>query len=110
PLILSLRDTLRLTEDQATRIQAGSDSLEARNEPVEREVRSAVESAGTAAGAAAEPGAIFQRIGPQVNTGRRNVQNALEEVRKILTPEQWRRVPAALRNPFQRGFGGPGGS
>jgi hypothetical protein len=109
PLILSLRDTLGISEEQAARIQAVSDSLEARNEPVEREVRSAVEAANTATGAAAEPGAIFQRIGPHVNTGRRNVQNALEEVRKILTPEQWRKVPAALRNPFQGGFGGPRG-
>ncbi|MBV9774044.1 MAG: carboxypeptidase regulatory-like domain-containing protein [Gemmatimonadetes bacterium] len=103
PVILSLRDTLHLTEEQAIRIQAISDSLRAKNDPVAAQIRTAIEGAGTNP----DPGAIFQRIGPRVNEGRRNVQNALAEVQKVLTPEQWRKVPAALRNPFN-GFGGGG--
>ncbi|HEV2146239.1 MAG TPA: carboxypeptidase regulatory-like domain-containing protein [Longimicrobiaceae bacterium] len=102
PVILSLRDSLGLSDEQAARIAEISDSLRVRNQPIERAVRDAVQTAATGN----EPGAIFQRIGPQLNTGRQNVRDALEEVRKTLTPEQWRKVPAALRNPFQGGFGG----
>ena len=101
--ILLLRDTLGLSDEQAARLQAISDSLVAKNEPVREAIRTAVSSAG----ANPNPGSIFQQIGPQLNQGRQNVAAALEEARKVLTPEQWRRVPAALRNPLG-GFG-PGG-
>ncbi|HEX7241956.1 MAG TPA: Spy/CpxP family protein refolding chaperone, partial [Longimicrobiaceae bacterium] len=109
PVILSLRDTLKLTEEQVARVQAISDSLKARNDPVAAQIRTAVEGAAATSGQQPNPGAIFQRIGPQLNQGRANVRDALAEVQKVLTPEQWRRVPAALRNPFGQGggFGGP---
>jgi len=71
---------------------------------VGEEIRAVIDSAG----ANPEPGALFGRIGPRLNAGRQNVQAALAEVQRVLTPEQWRRVPAALRNPFGA-FGGPGG-
>ncbi|HLL82103.1 MAG TPA: hypothetical protein VK420_05605, partial [Longimicrobium sp.] len=53
-------------------------------------------------------GELFGRVGPLLEPGRQNVQRALREVQGVLTPEQWRRVPAALRNPLGN-FGGPGG-
>ena len=106
--ILLLRDTLGLSPEQVARLEAIDDSLEAKNAPVKDSVRAVI----GAAGQNPDPGTIFQRIGPRLNTGRQNVQAALESVRRVLTPEQWRRVPAALRNPFNGfgpGGGGPGG-
>ena len=102
--ILLLRDTLRITDEQAARLQTIVDSVKAKNDPVREEIRAAVQ----AAGANPDPQTIFQRIGPQLNRARQNVQAALDAAQKVLTPEQWRRVPAALRNPFGP-FGGPGG-
>jgi len=103
--ILLLRDTLRLTPEQVTRVEAIRDSLRARNAPVRAEIRAAVPSGEVAR---PDPGEIFRRIGPRLNAGRQNVQAALAEVQRVLTPEQWRRVPAALRNPLGAAGGGGG--
>lgn len=106
--ILLLRDTLGLSEEQAGRLRAISDSLKAKNAPVAEEIRRvfAEQQQQQGGGNRGEggPGQVFQRIGPQLNQGRQNVADALEQARAVLTPEQWRRVPSALRNPFD-GFG-----
>ncbi|HEY0153293.1 MAG TPA: TonB-dependent receptor [Longimicrobium sp.] len=102
--ILLLRDTLNLTPEQVSGIEAIRDSLRARNEPVRAAVRAAVPATATAQNA----GELFGRVGPLLEPGRQNVQRALREVQGVLTPEQWRRVPAALRNPLGN-FGGTGG-
>ncbi|HEX8213545.1 MAG TPA: TonB-dependent receptor [Longimicrobium sp.] len=102
PLLL-LRDTLNLTPEQVTGIEAIRDSLRARNQPVREAVRAAIPTTATAQNA----GELFGRVGPLLEPGRQNVQRALREVQSLLTPEQWRRVPAALRNPLGN-FGGGG--
>ncbi|HEX8674187.1 MAG TPA: Spy/CpxP family protein refolding chaperone, partial [Longimicrobium sp.] len=102
--ILLLRDTLNLTPEQVTGIEAIRDSLRARNEPVRAAVRAAIPANANAQNA----GELFGRVGPLLEPGRQNVQRALRDVQGVLTPEQWRRVPAALRNPLGN-FGGPGG-
>jgi len=101
--ILLLRDTLRLDSGQVARLRAISDSLKAKNAPLREQIRAAFPQGGATPDAAA----IFQRIGPQVQAAAANVQQALRQAEQALTPEQWRRVPAALRNPF--GAFGPGG-
>jgi hypothetical protein len=53
-------------------------------------------------------GEAFQRVQPQIQAGRRNVQTALTEAEQVMTREQWRRVPAALRNALGA-FGAEGG-
>jgi hypothetical protein len=102
--ILLLRDTLALTPEQVVRVEAVRDTLRARNQPVREAIRAAIPADATPQNG----GEIFGRIGPRLNEGRENVQRALDEVQRILTPEQWRRVPAALRNPLG-GFGASGG-
>lgn len=99
--ILLLRDTLGLTPEQVAGIEAIRDSLRARNEPVRQAVRDAIPATATAQNG----GELFGRVGPLLEPGRQNVQRALRDVQAVLTPEQWRRVPAALRNPLG-GFGG----
>lgn len=108
--ILLLGDSLKLTEDQAARIRVVNDSLKAKNAPIREELSREITAAFTAqqTGAApADPGAVFRRVGPRLNEGRQNVQKALDEVQRILTPEQWRKVPPALRNAVRQQFGPP---
>jgi hypothetical protein len=108
--IILLKDTLRLSDEQVTRLQAVNDSLKARNAPIRGEVGQALAGAFQQAqqGAGnADPQAIFRRIGPRLNEGRQNVQKALDQAERILTPEQWRRVPAALRNSVRQQLGAP---
>ena len=100
PMIL-LRDTLRLTDEQVARLQAIADTLDARNAPIRERIRE------TFAASGGNVGETFGRIQPQLDEGRRNVQRALDEAQQVMTPEQWRRVPAALRNALGA-FGGPG--
>lgn len=101
--ILLLRDTLNLTPEQIAGIEAIRDSLRARNVPVRAAVRAAIPENASAQNG----GELFGRVGPLLEPGRRNVQRALTDVQALLTPEQWRRVPAALRNPLGN-FGGGG--
>ena len=102
PMIL-LRDTLRLTDEQVARLRAIADTLEARNDPLREQIRAAFPQGG-----GASMGEVFQRVQPQIQEGRRNIQQALTEAEQVMTREQWRRVPAALRNALGA-FGGPGG-
>jgi hypothetical protein len=127
--MLDLVDSLGLTPDQVAKLRAIGDSLKAKNGPLGDTLQTAIEqqmqsSAGAAQGGAgrrggggqpgggfAAIGQIFQQMGPQITAGRRNVQAALDQARAVLTPDQWRKVPAALRNvlgPFGAGgnFGG----
>jgi hypothetical protein len=106
--ILLLRDTLHLSAEQVTRLTLANDSLKARNDSIRAEVGAAITAAFQGGGAAAgDPQAIFRRIGPRLNEGRQNVQKALDEAEHILTPEQWRRVPAAVRNAVRQQLGVP---
>jgi hypothetical protein len=98
-----LRDTLRLTDEQVTRLQAIADTLEARNAPIREQIIAAFPQGG-----GGNMGEAFQRVQPQIQEGRRNIQQALTEAEQVMTREQWRRVPAALRNALGA-FGGPGG-
>jgi hypothetical protein len=108
--ILLLADTLKLTDDQVARLRVVNDSLKARNTPIRAELSTEITAAFTAqqqGAAQADPQAVFRRVGPRVNEGRQNVQKALDEAQRILTPEQWRQVPAALRNSVRQSVGPP---
>lgn len=102
--ILLLKDTLHLSEAQVARLRQISDSLRAKNAPIREQIRAAIPQGG----GSTDFGAVFQRIGPQIQAAGGNVNQAMQQVQQALTPEQWRRIPAALRNPF--GAFGPGGT
>lgn len=55
------------------------------------------------AGDRPDPGILFARMRPRLQAGRDNIRKALERARAVLTPEQWKRLPDALKSP---GFGG----
>ena len=99
--ILELRDTLALTPEQTARLQTLSDTLARKNDALGEEVRAMVQKAGNNP----DPAALFATIRPKLNEGRANLQQALDDAKAILTPEQWAKVPEDVKNPG-RGFGG----
>jgi hypothetical protein len=102
--ILELRDTLGLTEEQVERLQVVADTLRERQEALRAAVQEQVGGRGQA-----DPMEMFRRLQPRLAEARGHSEQALRDAEAILTPEQWARVPAEIRNPPRREFRGVGG-
>ncbi|MBA2571420.1 MAG: hypothetical protein H0V06_00130, partial [Gemmatimonadetes bacterium] len=115
--ILALRDTLQLTPEQVAQLEPISDSLQVKLDTVRAVAQRELDRTGAAAGGAQRgnraagqeggQGGVFQAIGPRLQEMRTSSQRALQQAQKVLTPEQWQKVPEQIRSP-NRGFG-PGG-
>jgi hypothetical protein len=105
--ILNLRDTLKLSAEQVTKLQLVSDSLNAKNMEMAQVVLKDVESAG----ANPDMAALNARLRPVLEKVQANQQAALQQARAILNAEQWGRLPPRIRNGRAGGPGGrpPGG-
>jgi hypothetical protein len=49
-----------------------------------------------------DQGRVFMELQPTIEATRKEVTDALAEVQKVLTAEQWQRVPEQVRNPFRQ--------
>ena len=104
--ILAMRDTLALSPVQVTTLQLLADSLTAKNTVIADSVRQIIQAAGTNA----NPATLFGQIGPKLTNVRANNASALDAARKVLTAEQWKKVPDRVKNPGRGpGQGRPGG-
>ena len=105
--ILNLRDTLKLSAEQVTKLQLVSDSLNAKNMEMAQVVLKDVESAG----ANPDMAALNASLRPVLEKVQANQQAALQQARAILNAEQWGRLPPRIRNGRAGGPGGrpPGG-
>ena len=92
-LILTLRDSLNLAPEQVSRLQAIADSLDAEN----RAVADSLQLARETAGERPDPALLTAQLEPQLAAGRANIRRALEQARSVLTPEQWGKLPPALK-------------
>ena len=92
--ILNQRDSLKLTEEQVTKLQLVSDTLNAKNTALAEEVRKDVETAG----ANPDMAALNARLRPQLEKVQANQQAALRQAQAILTAEQWAKLPPRIRN------------
>jgi hypothetical protein len=96
PVLLELRETLQLTPDQVGRIEAVSgrlqETLNRRREELGRRFDNVQGQ---------QQGQIFAQIQPEIERTRTEVQAAMRDVQRILTPEQWNQVPERIRNPNQ---------
>jgi hypothetical protein len=108
PVLLELRDTLRMTPAQVASIEQISTELQIllakRREDLGRRFDNVQQGA--------EQGRIFQELQPEIEKARTEIGDALKAAEKVLSPEQWRQVPEQIRNPFQpqqRVRRGPGG-
>jgi hypothetical protein len=101
--IIQLKDTLSLNDEQVAKLRPVSDSLAARNATLGAEVRKLIQDAG----ANPDMGALFGRIRPVLERIQRSNSDAMREVEKVLTSEQWARVPERLKRGQMPGLGQP---
>lgn len=97
-------DSLALTDAQKAQLQPISDSLDAAGKAAVAAFQARVEKAG----ANPDVAALFGGLRPTLEAAQRSVRASLVAAERILTPEQWARVPADVKNPLA-GFGGQGG-
>ena len=106
--IIGMKDSLGLSEDQLAQLRPIGAALTQRNDSVAKAVAAQVQSA-----AGANPGQVFQQLRPQLAQSTADFTATLEAIRKILTAEQWAKVPQRVKNPLAPqgpgGRGGPGG-
>ncbi|HET9984365.1 MAG TPA: TonB-dependent receptor [Longimicrobiales bacterium] len=100
PVLLQLRDTLGLSAGQVAKIQAVSDRLGEKLAKRREELGKKFDSV-----AGADVGRIFVEVQPTIQSTRQEVADALSAVQKVMTPEQWQKVPEEVKNPFRRGGG-----
>ena len=100
--IIQLRDSLNLSDAQVTQLTTVSDTLAAQALALGVQIRAEVAKQGSG-----NPQAIMSKIRPQIIAGRQNLTTAMAQVQKILTADQWKKVPENIKNP--PAFGGPGG-
>src|SRR5207302_11201056 len=88
---LSLHDALPI-------LQAISDSLDA----AIRVVSDSLQAESRRAGGRADPTALYDRLRLKLAEGRRLIRHALEAAQGVLTPDQWARLPDAVKTPAPR--------
>ncbi len=99
PAILGFKDSLAYSAEQVAALHSISDSLDAQNKGVSDSLQAEVQKAGDRP----DPGIMFARMRPRLNEGRENIRRALERARGVLPPEQWKKLPDALKAPgFRR--------
>ena len=103
--VLALRDSLALTADQQARLKLLADSVTAEHKALADTIQAAV----TKAGPSPDPARLFAALRPTLQKAQAGVQKALADVKAVLTPEQWEKVPERIRVPRRRGPGGEGG-
>jgi Carboxypeptidase regulatory-like domain/TonB dependent receptor len=102
PVLLTLKDTLKLTPEQVTAIEAVSAQLQtnlnARRESLGKRFDN-VEGG--------QQGRIFQEAQPEIEAARKEVTDALAAVQTLLSADQWNQLPERIRTPFaNQGRGG----
>ncbi|MFN2601911.1 MAG: carboxypeptidase regulatory-like domain-containing protein [Gemmatimonadaceae bacterium] len=106
--ILDLNDSLKLdlTSDQQAKLKAAADSLQSKADTL---INALAQTLGTA-DKNADPMQLGLKMRGKIQEGRKLGENAITEAQKILTPEQWAKVPKNIKEPPQgRGAGGEGG-
>jgi hypothetical protein len=105
---IRLNDSLKLalSPEQSARLQALSDTLAPKVEALVDQVADML----AGAGANPDPQVIFARMQGKTNEGRKLAEQAINELQSVLTPEQWAKLPAAVKTvPGGRGAGMGGG-
>lgn len=98
--ILSLKDSLHLTDDEVAKLQPIAAQLQAKNDSVEAAIRKRIDDAGSNA----DPRALVLSLRPRLADARQARERALDAVKKVLTQEQWKSLPDELKSA---GRGGP---
>jgi hypothetical protein len=106
--ILDLNDSLKLelTADQQAQLKIAGDSLQAKADTL---IGALAQTLG-AADKNADPMQLGMKMRGRIQEGRALAQKAITEAQKMLTPDQWAKVPKTVKEPLQqRQQGGEGG-
>ena len=101
--VIQLKDSLALTAEQLARLQPIAESVAQRNSALGAEVQKMIRDAG----ANPDMGAIMGRMQPRLQQMQKDNETTMKEIEAVLTPEQWAKVPARLKNGGR--FPGQGG-
>jgi hypothetical protein len=104
-LLLGFADSLQLSEEQTRQIESLRDSLDAKNDSLATELQQQIEEAGSDQ----NQRALVGRIRPAIEEAREAAQNSLEDLRRILTEEQWELLPDGVRTAAEAVRGLRGG-
>ncbi|MBR9988807.1 MAG: TonB-dependent receptor [Gemmatimonadetes bacterium] len=97
PVLLELKDTLRMTPEQVTQIEKISTDLQILLAKRREDLGKRFDNVQ----AGAEQGRIFQELQPEIEKSRTEISDALKAAERVLTSDQWKQVPEQIRNPFQ---------
>jgi hypothetical protein len=103
-LILELNDSLKLelTPDQQSRLTMAADSLQMKTDTLISVLANTL--AGTDRNA--DPTQVSMKMRDRIQEGRTLSENAVTVAQKIMTPEQWAKLPKQVKEPLlQRGGG-----
>jgi hypothetical protein len=106
--ILDLNDSLKLdlTADQQAKLKVAADSLQQKADTL---IGALAQTLGNA-DKNADPMQLGLKMRGKIQEGRKLAEKAISDAEKILTPEQWAKVPKNVKEPLQgRGPGGEGG-
>lgn len=102
--IIEARDSIGLTDADVAKLKVLADSLQTEVDSLTEQARRVVEKEG----GNPDPAVLFGvKLRPFFEKGTRLRTAGTEGAKKLLTAEQWTRVPARIKTP--QGFGGPGG-
>ena len=105
---LELEDSLLLglTAEQKAMLKAKGDSLQARADSIIAKIAEVLGGVGSNP----DPQTTMFRMRDNVQAGRRLAEQAAKDLEALLTPEQWAKLPANVKNPLMgpRGQEGEG--
>jgi hypothetical protein len=93
--ILELRDSLKLSADQVKTLELTSDSLKAVINPLADSAKKKLENMKVTG--PEQMGEVMREFGPSMRTARTAVQKSMQQVQKILTPDQWKQLPENVK-------------
>ncbi|HEX2207768.1 MAG TPA: TonB-dependent receptor [Longimicrobium sp.] len=96
-LLADMRDSLGLSAEQAAALKARADTLESRLAVLRTDGLARLKAAGE------DMTAWMTVMGPVIRDGRLAIQAAVEDARTLLTPAQWARVPAVVKEALSGG-------
>jgi len=96
PVIIDMRESLALTDQQVGQLKELSEKLQTvlnkRREELGRQFDNLSPQ---------QQQRRFEELQPEINKARSEITNALQQVQKILSKEQWDKLPDRVKNPFQ---------
>ncbi|MFL5579902.1 MAG: Spy/CpxP family protein refolding chaperone, partial [Gemmatimonadaceae bacterium] len=105
--LLAYRDSLALTDAQVAQLTPIRDTLAAKVDALAEGAMKEMQKASQSL----DPLSTFAQLRPRIQEGRTMVQQALDAAEKVLTPEQWAKVPERVKRPMRgldRMMGAPG--